>query len=141
MQGYLLQTHDDVPPDVRDQLYAEDQQGSGRRRKRATSCSSEMPPIKITNVLPAQSASPDLVPRSASEPVEVLSRTPAYLGIAGPRDVAVKQYTEWHCSKVSIATWKVDFQKACRLTLEEGFDLEHVYADGDAQFYINGGIK
>ncbi|KAH6868907.1 hypothetical protein B0T10DRAFT_419197, partial [Thelonectria olida] len=141
-QGYTLQTHDDVPPDVRDQLYAEDQQDASRKRKRAASSSADLPPIKITNVLPTHPTTPaDSVSRSASEPVEVISQAPSYLGISGLRDVAVKQYADWHCSKVNNALWKTDFQKACRLTLEEGLDLEHVFADRDAAFFIEGGIR
>jgi hypothetical protein len=36
---------------------------------------------------------------------------------------------------------KMDFQKACDITLNDGLDLEQVYQDQDIDFYIRNGIK
>lgn len=51
-QGGTLQTQDDVPDDIREQLYAEEQQDVERKRKRRASSLANCPPINITNVLP-----------------------------------------------------------------------------------------
>jgi hypothetical protein len=51
-QGGQLRSHDDVPEDIRQQVYAEEQQQTERQRKVTSSTSSSYPPIHITNVLP-----------------------------------------------------------------------------------------
>jgi hypothetical protein len=51
-QGGQLRSHNDVPEDIRQQLYAEEQQHIERQRKSTSSTSSGHPPIHITNVLP-----------------------------------------------------------------------------------------
>ena len=48
--GYIIRTHDDVPKEIREQLYA---QYMERKRKRGA-CQTGFPPINITNVMPAQ---------------------------------------------------------------------------------------
>jgi hypothetical protein len=52
-QGYELETHADVPEEVRQQLYAEEQQGLERRQQAASKSAATFPPINITNMLPA----------------------------------------------------------------------------------------
>jgi hypothetical protein len=51
-QGGTLQTHDDVPEHVREQLYAEEQQDVEHQWKRRAPSLASSPPIHITNVLP-----------------------------------------------------------------------------------------
>jgi hypothetical protein len=36
---------------------------------------------------------------------------------------------------------KMEYQKACELTLAKGLDLELVYEDQNAEFYIKKGVK
>jgi len=51
--------------------------------------------------------------------------TPANsLDIPGLRDVVVKNYSNWQQSKINNMTLKVEFQKACDLTLTDSLDLE-----------------
>jgi hypothetical protein len=140
-QGGRLERHDDVPEDIRDQLYAEEQQDVERRRKRRATSPAGCPPIHITNVLPHQgpAASP---PESTPAPAEAgLSVSPARLEIAGPRDVAVRTYSAWQSSQVSDRALKIEYQKACAITLDEGLDLELVYEDQNADLYIRKGVK
>jgi hypothetical protein len=59
----------------------------------------------------------------------------ADLDIPEPRDVAVKLYSEWHQSKITDETWKIEFQKACDIALDDGLDLEQVYEDQDPGFF------
>lgn len=56
-------------------------------------------------------------------------------------DVAVKRYCDWQCSQVSDEALKMEYWKACDLTLADGLDLEQVFKDQDAAFYIDNGIK
>jgi hypothetical protein len=59
-QGGILDTHDDVPDNVREQLYAEEHQRLLKANKspnNLTTGSTTLPPINI-NVLPTQSSQP-----------------------------------------------------------------------------------
>jgi hypothetical protein len=53
------------------------------------------------------------------------------LSIPGLRDDAVEDYCKWHCSKVRSRNQKQQYELACALTLEKGFDLELVYEDSE----------
>jgi putative lipase involved disintegration of autophagic bodies len=66
---------------------------------------------------------------------------PKYLGIPGMRDVNVNKYCIWHCSKNANTVWKMEYKKACDLTLAEGLDLEQIHLDQDAQFFVDKGVK
>lgn len=72
-------------------------------------------------------------------PVRLLCST--CLDIPGPRDLAVKEYSEWQQSKVVDETLKAEFRKAYEVTLQDGLDLEQVYEDQDPGFFIQSGIK
>jgi hypothetical protein len=90
-QGGQLQTHDDVPKDIREQIYAEDQQRLERHQKVTNIPSSNLLPINITNVLPASvSTSP-----MADQPPPITSIT-----VPGLRDTALKEYCDWQQSQV-----------------------------------------
>lgn len=54
-QGGQLRSHDDVPEDVRQQVYAEEQQRLERHRSASHSAPTGHAPIHITNVLPGPS--------------------------------------------------------------------------------------
>lgn len=65
----------------------------------------------------------------------------ARLGISGLRDIAVKRYCDWQCSQVGDEALKMEYWKACDLILADGLDLEQVYKDQSAAFYIDNGVK
>ena len=75
---------------------------------------------------------------STPDLVDSPSRSP--LSIPGLRDDAVQAYCEWHCSKVRSREQKQQYELARDLTLDRGLDLELVYEDHDAQFYIAQGV-
>ncbi|KAH6717350.1 hypothetical protein BKA61DRAFT_321910 [Leptodontidium sp. MPI-SDFR-AT-0119] len=132
-QGGTLETHDDVPDDFREQLYAEKQQDAERQRKRIASTVTGLPPINITNVLPSQT--------STSSTETGLSKPSSPLEIPGQLDVAVRKYSEWQCTRVTNKSLKMEYQKVYHITLDEGLDLELIYEEQNAQFYIDKGIK
>lgn len=96
-QGSKLETYKDVPADIREQLYAEEQQLSDRKRKRQDSGShpASHPPIVINNYILAQSGQ---ATKDGSHGAS--SRFP-HLSIPGFCDETVKAYCEWHCSIVA----------------------------------------
>ncbi|KAH7459908.1 hypothetical protein FOMA001_g19880 [Fusarium oxysporum f. sp. matthiolae] len=140
--GNTLESHDDVPPDIRDLVYAEEEQSIQRKRKRRSS-STDSRPVNITNVMPTRAghSSDDNDIRTPSGSVEGSRYAPKYLGIPGMRDVNVNKYCIWHCSKNANTVWKMEYKKACNLTLDEGLDLEQIRLDQDAQFFIDKGVK
>jgi hypothetical protein len=75
-QGGTLETHDDVPNDIREQLYAKEQQDVERQRKRRASSLADFPHINITNILPSQTStlSTETVPSKPSSPLEILGQ-------------------------------------------------------------------
>jgi hypothetical protein len=140
-QGHTLKSHDDVPEDVREQLYAEEQQRKERQPTKNVSTPG-FPPINITNVLPSQSYQSPLtsIADSTAAAQQQLARFPR-LDIPGPRDAAVIAYSEWQQSNVVDDALKGEFQKACDATLEDGLDLEQVYEDQDPGFFVGYGVK
>jgi hypothetical protein len=128
--GGQLRTHDDVPEDIRQQLYREEQQQQQERHQRATNVSSSsVPSINITNVLPGPSHQHFL---SAPRVTPLL--------IPGPRDIAIQEYTNWQKSQVHSQTLQAEFQKACDVALTHGFDLEQIHEDRDPDFFTNKGV-
>ncbi|TVY71304.1 hypothetical protein LSUE1_G004473 [Lachnellula suecica] len=143
-QGYELRTHENVPEDIREQLYAEEQQWLERRQKTSSTSAGNFPPINITNVLPPQAYQPPFATSpTRTPPLNILSTSSPVnrLDIPGPRDVAVRDYSHWHQSKVNDEILKVEFQKACDVTLADGLDLEQVHDDQDPDFFIDKGVK
>ncbi|KAG7420486.1 hypothetical protein Forpi1262_v016332 [Fusarium oxysporum f. sp. raphani] len=113
-----------------------------RKRKRRSS-STDARPVNITNVMPTRTghSSDDNDTRTPSGSAEGSRYAPKYLGIPGMRDVNVNKYCIWHCSKNANNVWKMEYKKACDLTLAEGLDLEQIRLDQDAQFFIDKGVK
>jgi hypothetical protein len=141
-QGHALKSHDDVPEDIREQLYAEERQRREQQSATASVPTTSLPPITITNVMPSQPhESPaarvaDGVTTTAKQHSKSLD-----LDIPGPRDAAVIAYSEWQQSNVEDEALKDEFRKACAATLEDGLDLEQVYEDQDPSFFVQSGVK
>lgn len=140
-QGNTLRSHDDVPEYVREQLFAEEQQRLERQPNLPASAPTPYPPINITNVLPSSHQSS--IAGSVDSSTSVVGRPSSVvlLDIPGPRDVAVKLYSEWQQSNVVDEGLKTEFQKACDVSLNDGLDLEQIYEDQDPEFFIQSGVK
>jgi hypothetical protein len=140
--GHTLETHDDVPKKIRNELYAEEQK-SHERHQRATRTSASHGPITITNVLPAL---PDqishLVSSQAGAPGVPSKYTPiTRLNIPGYRDEAVREYCTWQKSQVKDPELKVHCQKACDAIIADGMTLELIRQDPNPQFLIDKDVK
>ncbi|KAK0738227.1 hypothetical protein B0T18DRAFT_441031 [Schizothecium vesticola] len=113
--GNILRTHGDVPPWIRELIYAKEQQDSERRKKkRQASLSDGLPLIRITN-----------------------------LDIPAPIDKSLHRYCKWLCARVTDPVRKNGYQDACRIALEEGLDLERLYnaQDVEARSLAERGVK
>ena len=130
-----------MPQDVRDMLYLEDQQKTERQSKPTQG---QYPAITITNVLPGTTVGGSVLSGSshASPLAELGSAKPrTSLNISGPLDDSVQKYCNWLGSRVTRVDLKLEYQKICDITLEEGLDLELVYEAQDATLYEQRGIK
>ncbi|KAL7940199.1 hypothetical protein V8C42DRAFT_276129 [Trichoderma barbatum] len=103
-----------------------------------------MPQIHIHNIIPGYPNAASNESSGVSNPDIPVSaadlRGKADICIPGPRDDAIKRYCQWHCAQVNNKVWKTAFVKAGSLTLEQGLDLKHVYADQDVDFYVKEGV-
>jgi hypothetical protein len=142
-RGGKLETHSDIPEDVRTQLYAKEQQHLDRKRKRRDLDPSPAghTPMIINNYIPVNSGQA-LSGGSKRSTLDVTngSARRLCLSIPGLRDDAVEAYCEWHCSKVRRQDQKQHYRLACDLILERGFDLDLIHEENDAQFYIERGV-
>ncbi|KAI7970541.1 hypothetical protein EIK77_000324 [Talaromyces pinophilus] len=139
--GKTLQSHEDVPGMIREQIYkAERRRHEGQKGHSRPPSESTYPPINITNVIPAQSSQHVISSTPPSENLNQPSNTPR-LGITGARDAAVQAYSNWQQSQVEDRVWKDEFQKACDVALDECLDLEQINEDKDPNYFKDRGVK
>ncbi len=137
--GNTLATHDDVPEDIREQLYAEDRQARERHQKASrsmgTSAGSLLSiPITITMLPSPAVGSPAPEVALAPKPIQRFD-IPGYL------DEQVEEYCTWQQSRVKKPSLKVEYQKACDLMIGEGMTLGLISRDRDPKFLTDNGVK
>jgi hypothetical protein len=130
--GNTLQTHDDVPEDIRRQLYDEEKKSLERHKKTTTPSAASLPPINIT-VLPAPAGTPAPDMPSKSTPNDRLD-IPGYL------DEQVEDYFAWHQSRVKKRAWKEDYEKAYDVMIKHGKDLDQIRWNPNPKFLIDEGV-
>ncbi|KAJ5982083.1 hypothetical protein N7451_012183 [Penicillium sp. IBT 35674x] len=138
-KGGVLETHKDVPDEIRDELYMEEQQRQEKEKRKGSNIlrdGSPYPPININ----VHSSHPTELATSSRDASAGL-RDVGPLKIPGFKDVAVKEYGEWLASNVTDDTLKAGFRQACHITLSDGFELEHIYKDQNPEFFVGKGIK
>lgn len=136
-EGNMLRTHGDVPPRIRELIYAKEQQDSERRkRKRQASLSDGLPPIHITNVMPAR-CNQDSAGWSTGSAPETREETHIWhapkLDIPALIDKSLYRYSEWLRARATDPIWKNGYRDACAIALEEGLDLERLYNAQDVE--------
>jgi hypothetical protein len=136
-KGGVLESHDDVPDEIQEKLYMEEQQRLGKENREGVNVAGPGAPINI-NVLPSHPAGIDVTAPTVDS---AGSKDMSLLKIPGFRDVAVKEYGEWLASNVSDETLKAAFRQASDVTLSDGFDLEHIHEDQNPEFFVGKGIK
>ncbi|OQE62923.1 hypothetical protein PENNAL_c0256G06018 [Penicillium nalgiovense] len=142
-QGGDLETHDDIPDSVREQLYAEENQRFEKKKKCSdnSTIGSICPPININNFLPAGSSQQLMPSPVANEASRAMSACAEPIIVHGLLDVAVGEYTEWQQSRVSNEAFRDNITKARDVTLENCLDLMQVYEDQDPDFFVKRGVK
>lgn len=140
-EGGILESHDDVPDDVREDLYAEETQRQKKKQKSNDQLGGSMgQPINI-NVLPAQ-LSQSVTPVTAGTAGLVSNTTSTdFIDISGLLDIAVEEYTDWHLSRVSRETYRDHLIKARDVAIENCLDLKQIFTDQDPAFFVRQGVK
>jgi len=111
--GEPLRNHDDVPDGMREQLVAEERQRLERRPNAIASAPSPFPPITITKVLPSSHPPSIAGSVNSSDPPAPHFPSITSLDILGPRDAAVRRYSEWQQSNVIDEDQKKGYREAC----------------------------
>lgn len=130
-RGQPLETHDDVPDELRQQIYLEEEQSSRNRRFNTTAAAvaaPSMPPIQL--VLP-KAVSPVSEGDRKSEKTRI--------DIPGFHDVNLQRYCDWLKSRVRGAGQKAEYQKATDFLIESGYDLDLLHEDQDHTLLVEQG--
>ncbi|KAK9612677.1 hypothetical protein V6Z94_010212 [Aspergillus fumigatus] len=136
--GGELETHEDVPEDIRRQLYGEEERHLEKQKKGPQNAQggTMWPPINI-NVLPSHSSHPS---QMTSVPSPSTSRG-GPIDIPEPLDIAIDEYTTWQKSRVSRDSFKEQMDIARNVALENCLDLRQIHKDQDSEFFVNQGVK
>jgi len=97
-----LETHDDIPVNIQEELYVKEQKSLERHQKASRTSASSLPLINITNVLPTPSSQASHLASVAKTPVpDMPSRSTLTnrLNIPGFRDDTVEEYYNWQKSQ------------------------------------------
>jgi len=142
-EGGHLESHDDIPEMIRQQLYAEQQERSQRQYKAAPGGTGDFPPITINNVLPSAIRASSSTQPEATTGIVAAMRTslPRDLELPGFRDVALNEYSQWHQSRVHDTNLKDDFEKVRKIALEHALDLDLIHEENDPDFFEKQGVK
>jgi hypothetical protein len=140
-EGNKLESHDDVPDDVRQELYAVEQQRLERQQQPGNQASKSMPPIHITNVMPGRTSTgtPDTLTTNREHGMSVTGQSER-IKIVGQRDIAVHEYTAWQRSQVHSEELKSQFDRAESAILKHGYDLEQIHQSGSVGVMTDEGV-
>ncbi|EED22758.1 conserved hypothetical protein [Talaromyces stipitatus ATCC 10500] len=138
-QGGIIETHDDIPDSVRDQLYAEEQQRAEKQQRSSglSTSAAVLPPININVLLTPQhsvSTANDMEVTLRSTPTEVID-------IPGPLEAALEEYTEWQLSRVETEQFIHNIKKARDIAFENCLDLKQICTDKNPGYFYEQGVK
>ncbi|CAG7933487.1 unnamed protein product [Penicillium olsonii] len=142
-KGGTLQSHEDVPDHLREELYMEEQhrlESHQARNNKMVGTPGSSQPININfNGLQSTPQREASNPTAAST-VNLPPNDQVMEDLPGLRDEAVRDYGAWHESNVGDETLKAQFRQACNVALANGLDLRLIHEDQDPSFFIDKGI-
>lgn len=92
-QGGILESHNDMPEEIRQQLYTKEQHSLDAKRWKASISLVNLPPIHITNTIPTSSC------QNCQQILLSIPEIPPpnfHLSILGFCNKAVEEYCAWH---------------------------------------------
>ncbi|KNB18627.1 hypothetical protein FOXG_16108 [Fusarium oxysporum f. sp. lycopersici 4287] len=147
-EGNLLRTHDDVPENIRQVIYKNEEESSERRRlKRKRSDSSS--PININVTCPGHPGQhqgeifneSNAEARGEVQGSVATRQRPIDLVIPMRRNQALERYHEWQQDQVDSPRWQQNIRCAYEITREACLDLRHVHSEVGAEFYTDRGVQ
>ena len=142
-QGGKLESHDDLPFSLRQQLCAEEQQRRDRKSGKVTESPGGHSPVTI-NILPSHPQQAMSLngrpPRAGSLQILDLSLVDD-LEIEGPRDVAVRKFSTWLQGQYQDPLYQEEVRKAEQVVLEEGFSLGQIYQGRASDLFAGKKLK
>ncbi|KIW36635.1 uncharacterized protein PV06_11147 [Exophiala oligosperma] len=140
--GNPLNTPNDVPEGLREEIRLEDQQRYDRKRKARAVSPQHYPPVNITNYLPGHPEPASLQPPDVkADSVNAAPKAVSALDIPGFRDDAVKDYVHYLQSKVRNKRHQAEFEKAGNIVLDDFLDLDQVYQEHNTDFFTARDVK
>lgn len=125
-QGNRLETQNDVPDNIKQELYAEASQRTRRRNNQNSPLTTPhnqscLPPSIMT---PASQTSPEPTPTSGcAVGSSILER----LDIPGSHEDAIRDYVQWHQDQSDSEEWISHYAKAGDILLKQGYKLGLFY--------------
>lgn len=132
MGGNKLDGHNDIPDQVRQQLYAEADQRASRCQGRT---------LAPMQQLQADTQAIITTPEQASSTAATI--TPAVLeslDIPGPHEDAIRNYVTWQQGQATSDEWISQYAKAGDILLKQGFKLGLFYERQLVDLLTDGGI-
>lgn len=142
-EGHTLETYNDVPKNICKELYVEEQKLLERHQKASGTAILSLPPINITNVLPAPFGQQSYLASTAATPdpdMTLKSTPPNCLNIPSFQDNTIEEYYNWQKSQNKRPELKLEYQKACDIIIKRGLDLELIRRNPNPKFLINADI-
>lgn len=143
-KGGTMQSHDDVPNNIREDLYMEERhrlESQQSKNNKITDTPGSCPiNFNFNGVQPSpqpEALNSHATPGMHSSPNCLSSDD---FNIPGLRDEAVRKYTAWHETNVGDDYLKAQFRGACDVALANGLDLQLMYEDQNPSFFIDKGI-
>ena len=143
-EGHTLETHDNIPANIREELYAKEQKSLERHQKASGTSTTTSSTVHITNVLLTPSGQTSGLASSTRTPAPDLPSTSTpivHLNIPGFLDKQAEEYCIWQQSRVKRPNLKVEYQKAFNAIIEDGMDLELIRRDPNPKFLTDKGVK
>jgi hypothetical protein len=142
LAGNTLESHEDVPLSIRQQLYNEEAMSIERHKKKSTVSAASLPHLPITiTVLPASSSQASgVLSEPAGNPVPSGSILLKRLNLPGFLDDHVEEYCTWQKSRVKKQKTKLGYQTAYDVIIDNSMDLELIRKDPDPKFLTDNGV-
>ncbi|KAI1315582.1 hypothetical protein F5Y16DRAFT_202129 [Xylariaceae sp. FL0255] len=133
-EGHKLETHADVPQEIREVIFARKEEEETRRlRKRKAS---EPLPVNIRVFCHERrdEASPDSTPESENQAVQI--------DFPVPEDKAPVQYSEWLSARITNQAWQDASRLAGQVAVDKGYDLHWLFSHQKAgkEMLIENGV-
>lgn len=132
-EGYRMDTHDDVPEDVRELIRIRESEEEARRKRKRKA--SDSLPVSV-RVSCHDHRDGDSVDGSGASQIR--------LNFPVPDDEAPIVYSDWLCAKITNEKWRTASQLAGEVTVDKGYDLHWLNANqkvGKDMLIANGVLE